>query len=220
VPRDSGSAAAFIPAIFARSNEMRGARVNNEGLVGSIREMFGRVVYTHKTHEKSADVLVRKADNWKLAEVVLITLTTTGVVSVWFGAGTCTQIITAILSAASLLASVYQFRFLPEQQIVAHRITARSLWLMREKLSALLCDLNDGSIADGDAREQRNRLMNELHRIYETAPQTTEAAYRKAQEGLQQKEDMTFSDEEIDKFLPPGARLAGRSQSPNVNRPG
>jgi hypothetical protein len=186
--------------------------VSNENLVGSIREMYGRVVYTHKTHEKSADILVKRADNWKLAEVLLIALTTTGIISVLFGAGSCAQIVASILSAASLLTSVYQFRFLPEQQIVAHRITARSLWLVREKLQALLCDLNGESINDTEAREQRGRLMEEVHRIYETAPQTTEEAYKKAQEALQRKEDMTFSDEEIDKFLPPAARLAGRRE--------
>jgi hypothetical protein len=41
-----------------------------------------------------------------------------------------------------------------------------------------------------------------LHSIYAGAPSTNFKAYKKAQDALKNMEDMTFSDEEIDKFLP------------------
>lgn len=44
--------------------------------------------------------------------------------------------------------------------------------------------------------------MTELHKVYGGAPSTTTEAYKKAQEGLQRNQDMTFTDEEIDAFLP------------------
>ena len=49
---------------------------------------------------------------------------------------------------------------------------------------------------------ERDTLVEELHSVYSGAPSTTFQAYRKAQEALKQNEDMTFSDEEIDAFLP------------------
>ena len=48
----------------------------------------------------------------------------------------------------------------------------------------------------------RDDLLEELHSIYSGAPSATYAAYRKAQEALQTLEDMTFSNDEIDAFLP------------------
>ena len=51
-------------------------------------------------------------------------------------------------------------------------------------------------------QEERNRLLEDLHSVYSGAPSTTYKAYRKAQEALQKLEDMTFSDNEIDTFLP------------------
>jgi hypothetical protein len=45
-------------------------------------------------------------------------------------------------------------------------------------------------------------LLEELHAVYVGAPSTTFQAYRKAQDALKKYEDMTFSDEEIDAFLP------------------
>jgi hypothetical protein len=49
---------------------------------------------------------------------------------------------------------------------------------------------------------ERDNLLEELHSVYSGAPGTTYQAYKKAQVALQQLEDMTFSDEEIDAFLP------------------
>jgi hypothetical protein len=51
-------------------------------------------------------------------------------------------------------------------------------------------------------RIERDRLIQELHSVYSGAPSTTLRAYRKAQNALKKYEDMTFSDEEIDVFLP------------------
>lgn len=49
---------------------------------------------------------------------------------------------------------------------------------------------------------ERDGLIEDLHAVHSGAPATTYEAYRKAQEALQKLEDMTFSDDEIDAFLP------------------
>lgn len=36
------------------------SRMDNNILEGQLRECYGRVVYTHKTHEKCADILQKK----------------------------------------------------------------------------------------------------------------------------------------------------------------
>ena len=51
-------------------------------------------------------------------------------------------------------------------------------------------------------QKERDCLLEELHAVYSGAPSTTYQAYKNAQEALKQLEDMTFSDEEIDAFLP------------------
>jgi len=54
----------------------------------------------------------------------------------------------------------------------------------------------------GPFRDRRDELLDSLKAVYEGAPSTTDRAYKKAQESLKYNEDMTFSDEEIDAFLP------------------
>jgi len=54
----------------------------------------------------------------------------------------------------------------------------------------------------GTLQAERDDLLEELHSVYSGAPSTTYQAYKKAQEALKHLEDMTFSDDEIDAFLP------------------
>ena len=53
-------------------------------LESQIREIYGRVIYTHKTHEKCADVLKTRHDWIKFAEIALSAATTTSVLVVLF----------------------------------------------------------------------------------------------------------------------------------------
>lgn len=49
-------------------------------LESQIRECYGRVVWTHKTHEKCADILNIRQDRLKLLQILLSALTTSGIV--------------------------------------------------------------------------------------------------------------------------------------------
>ncbi len=67
---------------------------------------------------------------------------------------------------------------------------------------SLLIDIRDPQIAIADLRKRRDELQTQLHKIYRIAPHTDSSAYGKAQDALKNKEDLTFSDAEIDAFLP------------------
>ena len=82
---------------------------------------------------------------------------------------------------------------------------------MREQYINLLTDIK--SDRAGQRAERRDALINELKRIYAVAPDTSSSAYRRAQTALKISEDMTFSDDEIDRFLP-NSLHAEASESP------
>jgi hypothetical protein len=83
-----------------------------------------------------------------------------------------------------------------------HKQAASDLWIIREKYLSLLVDLAMKEKPLEALQEQRDRLVEELHAVYSGAPSTTLPAYKKAQEALKKLEDMTFTDAEIDAFLP------------------
>jgi hypothetical protein len=83
-----------------------------------------------------------------------------------------------------------------------HRKTGNDLWLIRERFCSLLVDVAMTEKPMEKLQEQRDELIEQLHAAYAAAPSTNSAAYKQAQDALQKNEDMTFSDEEIDAFLP------------------
>jgi len=83
-----------------------------------------------------------------------------------------------------------------------HKQAANDLWLIREKYLSLLVDIAMKVRPLEALQEHRDKLAEQLHTVYNSAPSTTFRAYKKAQEALKKLEDMTFTDAEIDAFLP------------------
>lgn len=175
-------------------------------LEDQIRECFGRVVYTHKTHEKMADRCSATLQRYKLCQIGVSVLTTSGALSVVFLDQFWLKLATAFLSIVGLWASGYMKGFDPGGTAQKHRDAAANLWPIRESYLSLLADLRMGSLPSEEAFKRRDELQERLAAIYLGAPQTTAKAYGDAQIALQKNEDYTFSDDEIDRFLPKSLR--------------
>lgn len=171
-------------------------------LEGQLRESFGRVVYSHKTHEKCADILLERLSSIKFWQIVLSAITTGGIVSIFFGAGDVGAGIGVVVSTILLVLNAYTKNYDLGELAQKHKQAANDIWLIREKYLSLITDLSMGEKPLEDLQKERDYLIEELHSVYTGAPSTTFQAYKKAQEALKHNEDMTFSDEEIDAFLP------------------
>ena len=171
-------------------------------LEGQLRELYGRAVYSHKTHEKCADILLSCLSRIKLCQIILSALSASGFVSTFFGAGTIGSIIGTIFSALLLAVNLYTKDKDLGELASNHRHAANDIWLIREKYLSLITDLAIGGKALEVLQQERDALAEDLHAIYSTVPSTNSRAYAKAQEALKRNEELTFSDEEIDAFLP------------------
>ena len=175
-------------------------------LEGQLRECFARVIYSHKTHEKQGDICATTLTRYKIVQIALAAVTTSGALATLFADQFWLKLITALVSLISLFVTGYMKGFDPGAAAQKHRDTAADLWAIRESYLSLLTDLSTGAASDDAARERRDSLQNALAAIYKSAPGTTPEAYGKAQEGLQKLEDYTFNPAEIDKFLPPALK--------------
>jgi hypothetical protein len=174
-------------------------------LEAQIRECFGRVVYAAKTHEKCADLCTKKLGHLKLWQILLSALTTSGLIAAVFGGDKLSYPATLGATVVSMLLlglNAYTKDIDPGQQAEKHKKTASQLWDVRESYLSLLADLHDSDISLDAARIKRDGLQTRLASIYETAPRTTSEAYADASTGLKEREELTFSDAEIDAFLP------------------
>lgn len=171
-------------------------------LEGQLRECYGRVVYSHKTHEKCADILLGRLSTIKVWQIVLSALTTAGFFSTFLGSGNVGAGIGVVISTILLVLNAYTKNYDLGELAQKHKQAANDIWLLREKYLSLLTDLAIGTKPLDVLQEDRDGLLTELHSVYAGSPSTTYQAYKKAQEALKRNEDMTFSDEEIDAFLP------------------
>ncbi|OSI64705.1 MULTISPECIES: SLATT domain-containing protein [Bradyrhizobium] len=172
-------------------------------LESQVRELYGRCAYTHKTHEKMAERASTRLWRVKWAQIVLSALTTGGAIGVLFDkASTIFPLATAALSISMLILNSYVKDLDPGQDAQIHRDTASDIWDVREAYLSLLTDIRDQAFSLDDLRSRRDKLQAQLHAIYKAAPHTNGKAYGEAQDALKNKEDLTFTDAEIDAFLP------------------
>lgn len=175
-------------------------------LESQIREIYGRVVYTHKTHEKCADLLKEKSDCLKFIEITLSALTTTTILVVLFGDGIIFQFVAALFSTTLLGLTLYSKDFNLLAIAEKHKQAALDILEIREKLLSLLVDIRIDNKEIEQLQQKRDELNEQLVNTYRGAPKTINKAYQIASKALQQNEEFTFSDAEIDKFLPESLR--------------
>lgn len=171
-------------------------------LESQLRESYGRVVYSHKTHEKCADILLNRRHTIKLIQIVLSALTTAGFVSIVFGYERIGVIAGGIISTTLLAINSYTKNYDLGELAQKHKQSASDLWMVREQYLSLLVDVAMGEKPIESLQKERDKLLKELYGAYAGAPSTTYEAYRKAQKALQTLGDMSFTEDELDGLLP------------------
>lgn len=184
-------------------------------LEGQLRECYGRVVYTHKTHEKCADILLARHSHIKCSQIILSALLSGGLISIFldfcFEYKKVIEFISAIISTILLVLNSYTKDYDLGAIAQKHRQTAADVWLIREKYLSLLTNLRMSSLSIDEIIIQQDELLEDLYNIYTGAPSTNSKAYEEAQKSLKTMEEMTFSDNEINKFLPKELRKNQKS---------
>jgi hypothetical protein len=192
------------------SNEVVADEGRDSYLLAQVREAFGRVVYSHKTQEKQADICFRR-HRWQQGILVALTAVSSGtflaaLVGV-LGSPVLTSLATSfiaiLVSATSLATKTFKF----SEEADAHRDIATRLWDVRESYLSLISDLMSDETSASDARARRDELQEAIRAAYADAPRTSQKAFDKASDGLKDNEEMTFSSREIDLFLPEALRL-------------
>ena len=175
-------------------------------LESQIRECFGRTVYSHKAHEKTADIYLRRLSKTKFYQIALSAITTGGLIATLLDQGSWAAAISAIVSTVLLALNTYTKDLDLGQTAEKHKETAAKLWAVRESYLSILTDIRAMALSAENIRDRRDKLQIRLERIYSTAPRTLPEAYKEAGIALKEREELTFNDAEIDKFLPAALR--------------
>lgn len=183
------------------------ARLKQEGdpmqdtQLAMIREAYGRLVYTHKTHEKERERLSGFGTAAKWVNIALSALTFGGVTVALGTDELGWEIATVALAVASAGFAVFQLSFDPARSAEAHRTAAKRFLELRNRYELLMADIISDAVPLDEVRRRRDRLSDEANEAYRSAPDTSSAAYKRAQKALGVDNEMSFSEGEIDRFL-------------------
>ncbi|MBE1551918.1 hypothetical protein GGC64_006005 [Mycobacterium sp. OAS707] len=177
----------------------------NDPFLAEIRQTFGRCVVTQKTHEKDAERKVRQSLWLTWTNVVVITVTLAATLVAFLIHGVAAQLVSIISAVVAFAFATAQLSFQPQREAAEHRSSAKAFLAIRDDFGRLIADEKCGSTPD-ELRNRRNVLADRLNDLYAHAPQTSPKAYAKACEVLAKNEQLAFSDEELDRMLPPQLR--------------
>lgn len=178
-----------------------------------VRQSFASTVFTHKVQEVAAEnqeknVLIIKIVNIVLVSIVLLLLVIQAanpdiLFFSYIGAG---------ITVAEVIFLVIQLSFSFEQKVIMHKNSALKYMGLRDAYRALIADIMNDSISAAEIVARRDLLQREYQIISDLAPQTRSKEYTEAQTRLNKRgavsgEEFTWSDEEIDWFLPENLRL-------------
>lgn len=171
-------------------------------LEDQIRECYAKVVWSHKIQEKCADILNRRLKLLRNMQFILSGLVTTGLLVRVFKGEELALIISTILSAIQFALTTYLKEADLGESIKSHQKSAQELWKIREQYLSLLTDIRLGRFDMEQVASRRDSIFETLSQTYENCPRSFDAAYKEAQKALNVNEELTFSEKEIDNFLP------------------
>lgn len=179
-------------------------------LEDAVRDMFARAVWSHKIQEKQADVYQQQYKFMETLNIICASLTSVGILSIIFSDKLWVKIVSTVLSFVTVFIGAYFKSFAPHKLEKAHKEAANNLLIVRNEITCLITSIKLKNKPVGELEDRYRALMEKANEIYKDAPTTTDKAVKLAKKALKVKGDNTFSNEEIDSYLPPGLQKRDR----------
>lgn len=171
-----------------------------------IRQIFASVVWTHKIQEKQADIYLSRYNILKNLKIILSAVTTSGICGVVFIDKYWLEVVTAIISVISLSINAYFKEYDLKSLQKQHKQSALQLLKLRNNIISVLCDIKLGRYDEKNLLNKRDEILVRMHDIERNCLDASSKAVDKASKNLNNRKDNTYSDDEIDSFLPILAR--------------
>ena len=175
---------------------------NYKMLEDVVRDSYASVVWSHKIQEKQADIYAEKFKKMETVNIVAASLTSVGIVALIFTDPLWLKLVSALISFATVYITAYFKSFDLQKFITSHKAAANKLIAVRDQYKILLTEIKLKVDSVENLLARYKELVEKTDAIYLEAPTTTDEAVGKASKALKIKKDNTFTDAEIDSFLP------------------
>lgn len=173
---------------------------NRAAILATARELYGRLVYSHLTHEKERLIWTAKVCWMNRINILLASTTTFFAIISATLKPTWSIIATALFAVTTVSFIMWQSNYDPAGKESQHRVAAKELLWLREQFLLLIADCYT-TCSQKEIEQRLEALTRELTAVYKFAPNTSPEAYAQAKTTLDSGH-FTFSDGEIDRLLP------------------
>lgn len=181
-------------------------KVNYDVLEDCVRNVFGRVMWSHKIQEKQADIQARYSLAMTVTNVTLSAATSVGLLSIIFVDRFWLKLASTLASFVSTAVIGLSKELDLPDRIKTHRKAAVDYLAVKDRLQNLLMKIRSRTVPLERLEEEFSRLNESVNYINARAPQTTDRAVRRASRALKVKNDDNITNKEIDNGLPPSLR--------------
>jgi hypothetical protein len=184
----------------------------NKNNLSIIRQQFAQCVFTHKVLEKAADRMEKINTKIKWANVIILAFVLTFLIlPIKFSKYTFLDDMAIGVTVFEILFIYIQKEFSFESKAKEYKKFALNFLELRDKYKNFIVDIMNN--LDEEKIVARRDLLQEQYQIIASlSPQTNYDDYQEAQKALLGKtvsdEEFTWSDKEIDRFLPRELKLS------------
>ena len=159
----------------------------------ALRMLCENIVWTHKIHEKQADILLNRSLKYRVFANVLLAVSTSGVLTAIFVDEWLLNVFSALLMAASFVVSVHRDSSNYEALVYEHASYAKEYLKLRERATKLIVRLDCENDCSSWLYDYES-LQNDYLLVCEHAPRTSEKAVKEAGRAIKQGDEPSLNE--------------------------
>lgn len=173
-----------------------------EIIESEIRQILATIVWNHKIHEKHCDINSFWYNMLEFFKILSSTITTSGLLACFFVDDFKLKVATTIFSAVCLFITTFYKTYDLKESKDSHKASALEFLELKNETICILADIKIGHLNLDNAICKRDEILNKYHDICKKSLNTSDRAVKKAENALKEQQDNTFSDKQIDSYLP------------------
>ena len=165
------------------------------------RQLFWRIIWTHKIHEKQADIYSTERKMVDFSAMALTAVSGCGILAASWLASPPLNVIPIVIAALAIFLDIKSHVTDYGAMVAKQRASAERFLSLREEALDLITAAHDSALNAEKASSALAHFELEYERACSDSPRTTPKAVSQAEKALANG-DGVATDEEIDRFLP------------------
>lgn len=151
----------------------------------NIKDLYKNVVWTHKIQEKESDILHKKQITYNTIAIILMSITSSGILGTIFIDGIVLRIVSAIVSFISLIISIITITNNYEVLSVQHKRSALDFLCLRNELKIFLSDIEICRYSKKEILKKRDQLYDNYNALCKNSFSSSKKAVIMAEKELE-----------------------------------